>query len=98
PINAKANTNQIETERSVSASSIEFIRLEENKEQLLCFNGKINEKSAWILFDSGATKNFLDTKFAEKHHLQKIDMAPIIVELANDKKKEVITKVRIKKL
>ncbi|CAG8792817.1 9275_t:CDS:1, partial [Acaulospora morrowiae] len=81
---------------SVSASSIEFVRLEENKEQLLRFNGKINGRSAWIPFDFGASRNFVDTKFAKKHYLQKIDMAPIIVELANGQKKEVTIEVKIK--
>ncbi|CAG8728023.1 18297_t:CDS:2, partial [Acaulospora morrowiae] len=80
------------------SSSIEFVRLKENKEQLLCFNGKINGRSAWILLDSEASRNFVDTKFAKKHHLQKIDMAPIIVELADGQKKGVITEVKIKKL
>ncbi|CAG8567846.1 9264_t:CDS:2, partial [Acaulospora morrowiae] len=91
PTKANANINQIETEGSVSASFIDFVRLEKNKEQLLCFNEKINGKSAWILLDSGASKNFVDTKFVEKNHLQKINMAPIIVELADGQKKEAIT-------
>ncbi|CAG8793889.1 13773_t:CDS:1, partial [Acaulospora morrowiae] len=38
----------------------EFIHIEENQEQLLRFNGKINGRPAWILLDSGASKNFVD--------------------------------------
>ena len=59
----KAKVNQIKSEDDISSSSAEFVRLEENKEQLLHFNGKINGKSAWILLDSGASRNFINKKF-----------------------------------
>ena len=39
---------------------IELTHIEENKEQLLYFNGKINGNSAWILLDSDASRNFVD--------------------------------------
>ncbi|CAG8768663.1 5927_t:CDS:1, partial [Acaulospora morrowiae] len=41
-----------------TTSDAEFIHIEENQEQLLRFNDKINGRPAWILLDSGASKNF----------------------------------------
>ena len=66
----KAKFNQIETEEpESSSSSAEFVRLEENREQLLRFNGKVNGKPAWILLDSGASRNFIDKKFVQENKL-----------------------------
>ena len=50
---------------------IKLTYIEENKEQLLRFNGKINGYPAWILLDSGASRNFVDEKFVQKHKLGK---------------------------
>src|SRR5271155_4397235 len=44
-------------------SNIELTHIEENKEQLLRFNEKINGHPAWILLDSGASRNFVNEKF-----------------------------------
>jgi hypothetical protein len=96
---SKAKVNQIESEEDTSSSSAEFVRLEENKEQLLHFNGKINGKSAWILLDSGASRNFINKKFARQHKLPQIETTtPFTVELADGRKKEVTSEVKIQKL
>ena len=42
---------------------VELTHIEENKEQLLRFNGRINGHPAWILLDSGASRNFVDENF-----------------------------------
>ena len=97
----KAKINQMETEdttTSSSSSTAEFVRLEENKEQLLRFNGKINGKTAWILLDSGASRNFVDKKFVAKHHMKANTTSPLTVELADRRKKEVTTEVKFDKL
>jgi len=72
----KAKVSVIEEQPSTSvptptpiSTDIEFVHIEENKEQLLRFNGKINGRPAWILLDSGASRNFVDNKFALQHHM-----------------------------
>ena len=63
------------------------------------FNGKINGKSAWILLDSGTSKNFINTKFVKQHHLPQITSnEPVTVELANGQKKQATFKIKINKL
>src|SRR6185369_12715898 len=42
--------------------------IHDNKEQLLRFNGKINGHSAWILLDSGASRNFIATPLTDLLH------------------------------
>src|SRR5437763_12854007 len=46
---------------------VELTHIEENKEQLLRFNGRINGHPAWILLNSSASRNFVDEKFVQKH-------------------------------
>ena len=77
---------------------IELTHIEENKKQLLRFNGKINRYPAWILLDSGASRNFVDEKFVQKHKLGKKTTTPFTVELADGSKKEVKNEINIKKL
>ena len=87
----KAKVSVIEEQPSASTSTstsipenIEFVHIEENKEQLLRFNGKINGRPAWILLDSGASRNFVDNKFALQHHMTwKNTKQPITVELTD---------------
>ncbi|CAG8791449.1 2593_t:CDS:1, partial [Acaulospora morrowiae] len=76
-----------------TTSNAEFIHIAENQEQLLRFYGKINGYPAWILLDSGASKNFVDKKFADKNQLLKKPTSPFSVELADGRRKEVTTKV-----
>jgi hypothetical protein len=77
---------------------VELTHIEENKEQLLRFNGKINGYPAWILLDSGASRNFVDEKFVQKHKFGKKTTTPFTVELADGSKKEVKNEISIKKL
>jgi hypothetical protein len=91
----KAKVTVIEEQQS---SSAEFVHIEENQEQLLRFNGKINGRPAWILLDSGASKNFVDQKFVHKNRLPKKATTPFSVELADGRRKEVNTEVNIKTL
>src|SRR5579862_8463876 len=90
----------METEEPKSSSSTaEFVRLEENREQLLRFNGHINRKPAWILLDSEASKNFVDKKFVEKYQLSQTSIPTTLsIELADGRKKEVTKEVKLDKL
>ncbi|CAG8662669.1 2006_t:CDS:2 [Paraglomus brasilianum] len=60
-----------------------FVQLEENKEELLQFNGKINGNSTWILLNSGASRNFISKNFVQRHCLSQTPTAKVTVELAN---------------
>ena len=59
-----ANIEDENTQQQQAANnSLELTHVEMNQEQLLHFNGKINGHPAWILLDSGASRNFIDEKF-----------------------------------
>jgi hypothetical protein len=75
-------------EDTASNNNLELVQLEENKESLLRFNGKINGKDAWILLDSGASRNFIDKKFVEENNLAIRTTTPLTIELADGRKKE----------
>src|SRR5436305_9307469 len=85
-------------EEQASTSDAEFIHIEDNKEQLLRFNGKINGRPAWILLDSGASRNFVSKKFARRHHLTQTPTAKLMVELADGWKTEVESEIEMCKL
>ena len=90
---------EIENTTTLSSSSTaKFVRLEENKEQLLRFNGKINGKTAWILLDSSVSRNFVDKKFVAKHYMKANTTSSLTIELADGRKKEVTTEVKFDKL
>jgi hypothetical protein len=97
-IKPRAKISVIEEQPTPSSSTAEFIHIEENKEQLLRFNGKIDGKPAWILLDSGASRNFVDQKFVQRHRLATKSTTPFTVELADGRKKEVKTEVNIQRL
>ena len=67
PAKAKfANIEEPSSPSSYTNSNInnaELTYLEDNRERLLRFNGKVNGHSAWILLDSGASCNFINEKF-----------------------------------
>ena len=72
-VKTKARANQIEETVSTSSrqnDNAELAVINDNCEQLLKFNEKVNGYNAWILLDSGASRNFIDNKFVEKNHLQ----------------------------
>jgi len=75
-------------ETSDNLVNVELTQVESNKDQLLRFNGLINGKSAWILFDSGASRNFINEKFVETGHLTTKTTTPITVELADGRKQK----------
>src|SRR5438270_1333664 len=60
--------------------------IHDNKEQLLRFNGKINGHSAWILLDSGASRNFIATDFVNQNCLTTSTMKSFTVEFADGSK------------
>ena len=57
---SKAKVSVIEERSPSPPPSAEFVHIEENQEQLLWFNGKINVHPVWILLDSGASRNFVN--------------------------------------
>jgi hypothetical protein len=69
-----------------------------NKEQLLTFKGKINGHEALILLDSGASRNFVDTKFVQGYKLATKDITPIKVVFADGAQKEINKELNIKEL
>ena len=101
----KAKFANIEESSSSSSSSYisinnnaELTFLEDNRERLLRFKGKVNGHSAWILLDSGASRNFIDEKFVQQHKLSTQGTKSFSVELADGRKKEITQAVNIKKL
>jgi len=67
---------------------VELTQAETNRDQLLRFNGKVNGKRAWILLDSGASRNFINEKFVRENHLKTKTTTPITVELADGRKQK----------
>jgi len=43
----------------------ELSRIEDNRERLIKFNGKINGNATRILLDSGSSRNFIDETFVK---------------------------------
>ena len=82
----------------ISINNAELTYLEDNRECLLRFKEKVNGHSAWILLDSGASRNFIDEKFVQQHKLSIQGTKPFSVELANGRKKEITQAVNIKEL
>ena len=85
-------------EKTADNNSIELRHAEENKEQLLKFNGKDNGKDAWILLDSGTSRNFIDKKFTETNRLPTKEVKQVTVELADGSEKKINKAVDIKSL
>ena len=71
---------------------------EGNKERLLRVNGKINGHKAWILLDSGASRNFLDDQFVKRCNITTQESAPVTIELADGRKQDTNRVVNIKDL
>ena len=99
----KGKFNNLE-ETSLSTSppnynnNLELTNAEENQERLLRVNGKINGHSAWILLDSGASRNFLDEQFVHRCKISTQVSPPVTIELADGRKQETNHSVRIKDL
>ena len=58
-----------EEEKKVVKSE-ELKRIESNKERLIRFKGRVNGREAWMLLDSGSSKNFIDAEYIKRHHLK----------------------------
>ena len=72
-------TSQNPTPPPAANNSLELTHIEENKERLLRFNGKINGYSAWILLDSGASRNFINEQFVKKHGFATKPATPTVI-------------------
>ena len=76
----------------------ELSRIEDNRERLIKFDGKINGISARILLDSGSSRNFIDETFVKRHRLTSEKIKSFKVELADGTKKDVSQTVNIQEL
>src|SRR6266511_2123677 len=102
----KPKVNNIEPSESSSSSSsstpstnsLELVSDEGNRENLLRFKGKVDGYPAWILLDSGASKNFVNESFASKNKMLTKKMSPMEVELADGRKSTTNRIVEINKL
>ena len=105
-VKKKSNLSNVEETRQTSAStpppatnnSLELTHVEGNQERLLRFNGKVNGHPAWILLDSGASRNFIDKKFVNKYKLPTKPVTPLSVELADGQKLDISQSFNIRKL
>jgi len=76
----------------------ELIHIQDTAEELLRFNGLINGHPAWILLDSGASRNFISETFVKKKKMTITKAKPFKVEFANRTKLQVSQEVRIQEL
>ena len=76
----------------------ELSRIEDNRERLIKFNGKINRNAARILLDSRSSRNFIDKTFVKWHHLTSEKIKSFEVELADGTKKDISQTVKIQEL
>ncbi|CAG8710615.1 17082_t:CDS:2, partial [Racocetra fulgida] len=83
---------------TITNNSLELTQVEKNCERLLKFNGKINGHSAWILLDSGASRNFIDKNFATWNKLTLKTVSPLSLELADGSKAQTDKTFNINKL
>jgi len=75
-------------EENLGNNSLEINRTEGNQERLLRFNGNVNGKKAWILLDSGASRNFVDKDFIQRNHFPTKTNKTLTIELADGRKQE----------
>src|SRR6185369_149476 len=103
-VKRKTNLSNVEDDQqqtqqqNILQNSLELTQVEENKEQLLRFNGNVNGHKAWILLDSGASRNFIDENFVAKINLPTKNISPLSVELADGRKSEITKAANIRKL
>ena len=79
-------------------NNLELTSAEGNQEKLLRVMEKINGHPAWILLDSGVSRNFLDEQFVDRCHISTQKSAPISIELADGRKQETNRTARIQDL
>ena len=90
--------NMEEEEKSQGSYSLELARIENNHNQLLRFNGKVEGNDTWILVDSGATGNFINEQFVKQHQLKRRQTNFNTIELADGRTREVTEEINIKAL
>ena len=64
-----ANIEEVKEDKDTPTLT-HLVNVSDNKETLLYFHGWINRKLAWILLDSGASRNFVNETFVEKNDLK----------------------------
>ena len=94
-VNNLENTNVLP---DYSNNNLELTNAERNRERLLHVNRTINENAAWILLDSGASRNFLDEQFVKRCNLPTRKSDTVTIELADGRKQETSQHVDIKNL
>ncbi|CAG8801022.1 6790_t:CDS:1 [Dentiscutata erythropus] len=77
---------------------MELTHLLINQKGLLRINDKINKNPAQILNDSGATRNFIDKKFAKQNNLFISTGKKIYIELVNGAKEKSHKLITLSKL
>jgi hypothetical protein len=92
PVQQKAKFNNVEehtADKSSNNNKAELAYLEDNRERLLRFNGKVNGHSALILLDSGASRNFINEKFVQRTKQPTKETKSFSVSLADGTEKEI---------
>src|SRR5215213_2249375 len=82
----------------ITHNSLELTQVEEDRERLLRFKGQINGHAAWILVDSGASRNFINQEFVQRNNIVAEKVSPISVELADGSKSETSKSINIREL
>ena len=92
----KFNNNIEEhTNKTSENNNAELTYLEDNRERLLRFNGKVNGHSALILLDSRASRNFINEKFVKRTNMPTKETKSFSVSLADGTEKGINKAVNI---
>src|SRR3954447_5262400 len=91
---SKAPAKLTNTEETIIVRE-ELSSITSTKEQLLRFNGTINGCQAWILLDSGASRNFISTEFVNQNCLTTAEIKSFKVKFADGSKSDVNKVVNI---
>src|SRR5215467_6501426 len=83
---SNTNNNDNNTHDDNNNNNAELTYMEDNRERLLRFHGTVDGHPAWILLDSGASRNFIDEKFVQRNRLVAREIKPITVEMADGRK------------
>jgi hypothetical protein len=94
---AEQKKNNIEC-KNVTKPQSESIAIKNQWEQLIWFDGIVNNQKAWILLNSSSALNFIDKSFVEQQHLKYKNIELFTVELANRIKKTITQNIFIWKL
>src|SRR6185369_16612235 len=64
-----ASIEQQQEQQIINNNGLELTYIEGNRERLLRFRGQINGHTAWILVDSGASRNFINREFVKRNNI-----------------------------